>query len=62
MWWIYLLILGSHVEASDAYQLEILSLDVLVASPQVSIDVLQAQMEGLPLQAVVRRDLANPVE
>lgn len=62
MRWINLFVLGSHVETGDANELEVLGLDVLLASLKVSIDVLQAEMEGLPFQAVVGRDLANPVE
>lgn len=51
--WIYLLVLGSHMKASDSDELEILCLDMLVASLKISVDVLQSQMKGLPLQAVI---------
>lgn len=62
MRWIYLLALGCHVKASDANQLKVLRLYMLVASLKISIDVLQSQMKGLPFQTVICGDLANPVE
>lgn len=45
-----------------SYQLKFRLSDVILAPLKVSIYELQGQVISLPLQAIVRRDLAEPIK